>query len=74
MDSDLYYDKVYEIVDKNDDFKWRVLVDDDFTYIDYFKRESGGRYREPEDGHQEIRTDAALLIAKAIIELASKNN
>lgn len=74
MESDLYYDKVYEITDKHDDFKWHVLVDEDFTYIDYYERSNGGEYERIKSAHQEIRTDAAVLISKAIIELASQGD
>lgn len=74
MENDLYLDKIYEVVDKNDDFKWHIVVYEDFTYIDYYERKDGGEYERIESAHQEIRTDAAVLISKAILELASQGD
>lgn len=75
MKQDVYLDKVYKVVDTDDMWKYEVTSDEDFTYIDYYERSGkDSDYIQLEHLSQEIRTDAAILIAKAILELTKKNS
>jgi len=74
MSQDVYLDKVFKVVDTDDMWKYEITSDEDFTYIDYYERAGkDSDYKQLENLSQEIRTDAAILIAKAIIDLTRES-
>jgi len=74
MNQDAYLDKVFKVVDMDDMWKYEITSDEDFTYIDYYEREGkDSDYKQLENSSQEIRTDVAILIAKAVLDLTNKS-
>ena len=68
---DIFYNHVIEVSD-NDAYKYRVVVDDDFTLITYEEWNKEYRAYLPFGITTQIPTQLAMKIADAIKELGGK--
>lgn len=65
-------DKIYEVVEYSEPYKYSITMDSDFTYIEYLELEGEDKWVIKDC--MEIPTNYAKAIGKALVELGRNYN